>query len=663
VLRIVKKCDFFFYFLYNDILMVLQGGKMKKSGVFLIIFMFVSFFILHSQWYSNSNILPIVKKTAGNINFEVNSLKKDAVFYIHYKTKGNEGYQIRKMKTDNNGRIYYKLSTKNLYGKKLEYYITQTGTSKTNSMTPVFTVTNFTNEAYPVIYFMAAASGDMTAKKNREKIVKLAMNISTTSRLSDNAQYPGKKFTANGNFRVYRNIYKDKYQFDFDSNFSYMNEPMDSESKINLSSMMVRYKRGIHKIEAGDVSISNTEFTTSYLSRRGFNYVLDHKHFYFSTFFTNSQQKKGFDGFGIPSSDANIFGTVIGYKRGYDFEIKGLFMTGTDNLDSKTVSYTGDQFREGSMLSVWSSLNLFKNHLTLKGEYAKSNFGKGSDEENIEMESDTAYNTSINFNYKILSGNVGYKKIGSHFNSIANLFLQNDREGLNSGITMTIKSFSLNVSYSDQKTYMESTVQPMLNTKNLTTTLSWMLGTHVRLGADYGNNNLDYDQSTGLQSGGTDMTTVRYGSSLGFIAGSNGINFRLGKTESKTYSSNLSGSVSINLRLGNFFSFNPSVNYQERKNYSDNSVSKNYSAYVSSEIYFVPQILSVSFTGSYSKSEGSSYDSTNISAGGNLNFNMSKIFKNVIQPSLSIKTKYLSNDYSGTKTDSFSIYLQADLSF
>jgi hypothetical protein len=210
---------------------------------------------------------------------------------------------------------------------------------------------------------------------------------------------------------------------------------------------------------------------------------------------------------------------------------------------------------------------------------------------------------------------------------------------------------------------MESTVQPMLNTKNLTTTFSWMLGNHVRLGADYGTNNLDYDQSTGLQSGGTDMNTIKYGGSLAFIAGSNGVNFRLGKTESETFSSNSSGSVGINLRLGSFFSLNPSVSYQERKNYSDNSITKSTSAYVSSEISFVPQILTITFTGSYSKSEGTYSNSSSLSASGNLNFNMAKIFKNFISPVLSLRTKYQQTDYSGVKTDSFSIYIQADLSF
>ncbi len=585
------------------------------------------------------------------------------VFYIHYRTKGSEGFQVRKMDIDKDGRVYYRLSTKNLYGKKLEYYITQNGGAKGNNMTPVFTVTNFTGKVSPSIYFMAATSADMSAKKSREHIVKLTASLSTTSRISDNSEYPGKKYAANGNFRLYRNINKEKYQFDFDSNFSYMNETMESESKVNLSNMMVRYKRGIHKIEAGDVTISNSEFTTSYMNRRGFSYILEHKSLYFSTFFTNSQQKKGFDGFGIPTSGGNIFGAVIGYKKGYTFDIKGLFMTGTDNLDSKTISSTGDQFRNGSMMSVWSSLNLFQNKLTLKGEYAKSTFGKGVDEESIVKESDTAYQGQMNFNYKILSANASYKKIGSKFNSIANLFLQNDREGLNSGLTLTIKTFSIALTYADQITYKESVIQPMLNTKDLTATFSWMLGNYIRLGADYGTNNLDYDQSTGLQTGSNDMNTIKYGGNLAFIAGSNGINFRLGKTESETFSSNLSGSVGINLRLGTFFSFNPSVSYQETENFSDDSTSKMMSAFVSSEITFIPQIFTITLSGSYSKTDNTNSNSTSISANGSLNFYMAKIFKNVIQPTLSLKTKFQQSEYSGTKTDSFAIYLQADIAF
>ncbi len=635
---------------------------MKKTGIIFFILAF-GLLGLNGEWISNSNILPIVKKEANSIQFEVNSLAKDTVFYIHYRTKGPEGFQVRKMKRGEDGGVYFQLSTDNLYGKKLEYYITQNGGSKGSNMTPVFTVTNFTMMGSPSIYFMAATSGETSAKKSREHIVKLTASLSTNSRLSDNSEYPGKKYAANGNFRVYRNIVKEKYQFDFDSNFAYMNEPSESESNVNLSNMMVRYKRGIHKVEAGDVTISNSEFTTSYMNRRGFSYILDHKSFYFNTFYTNSQQKKGFDGFGIPTGGANIFGAVLGYKKGYIFDIKGLFMTGSDNLDSKTVSSTGDQFRHGSMVSLWSSLKLFQNKLTLKAEMAKSSFGKGVDGDSIVKESDTAYQAQMNFNYKILSANLAYKKIGSKFNSIANLFLQNDREGLNSGLTLTIKSFSVNLNYTDQTTYMESLIQPMLHTKNLTTTFSWMLGTHIRLGADFGTNNLDYDQSTNLQSGSTDMDTIKYGGTLAFIAGSNGINFRVGKTESKTFSSNLSGSVGINLRLGQFLSFNPSISYQETENFADSSTSKMTSAYVSSEISFIPQLFTITFSGSYSKNENSFSDSTSISANGNLNFYMAKIFKNVIKPTLSLKTKWQQSEYSGTKTDSFAVYLQADIAF
>jgi len=205
---------------------------MKRTGVVFVVLLFVVFFELNSNWTIKSNILPIVKKGIKNINFEVNTLERNAVFYIHYRSKGLEGFQVRKMSLGKDGRVYFKLSTKNLYGKKLEYYITNDNNTTGANMTPVFTVTNFTNKSSPAIYFMAAASADMMAKKNREHIVKLTASLSTTSRIQDNAQYPGKKYTANGNFRLYRNIYKDKYQFDFDSNFSYINRRIHIKFRI-----------------------------------------------------------------------------------------------------------------------------------------------------------------------------------------------------------------------------------------------------------------------------------------------------------------------------------------------------------------------------------------------------------------------------------------------
>lgn len=635
---------------------------MKIKSVCLFFVMIFLIFSVNLIPYTFSNYLPKIEKGNEVVTIKVSTLSRSEDFYIYYKTSGLDKYQVRKMKIDEEGQIYYRLPIETLYGDRIDYFIVDAGKNDKEMMSPVFTVTKFTKKESPEIYFMSDSSGSAAVKK-KNPFMKMSASLSTTTRLMDNAEYPGKDFTASSNMRFYKNIYDNEYQFDFDSNFTYMSSVSESESKINLSSMMVRFKKGNHKFEAGDVSINNTEFTTSYLSRRGLNYEMNGQKLYLNAFITNSQQKKGFDGFGIPPTNANLFGTTIGYNFKSIFKVKALFLTGKDTVDSKTVVSTSDVYREGSLYSTWGELSLLKNRLSLKSEYSHSNFGKGEDDRSIEKEGDSAWKAGFTYNHKILSAGANYKKIGSKYNSIANLFLTNDKEGLVSNVGLTFKTASVNITYLDQKDYIDNPLQDMLHTKNFNTSFNWLIGNHFKVGANLGVNNLEYDKSTGLQSSGTDMNTTKYSGSFGYISGSNGITLKLGKSESQNYTSNVDASVGINLKLGKFMTLYPTISYTNTENFSDNSESNMLSIYLSSELSFIPQIFTLSISGSYSDSESVSSNSTNMSLNANLNFYMSKIFKFKVTPTLSIKGKYQESDYNGTKTDSTAVYLQFDLSF
>jgi hypothetical protein len=641
---------------------------MMRKGLFVaLVLLLAGCIILPAGIYNFSKYHPKIEKRADQLIVKIDSIKKEKDFYIYYRTDGLKNYQIRRMKLGKDGKIYYQLSIKNLYGKKLEYFILENKQHSSNLITPVYTLKNFTDKESPEIYFQDPSLNGSGAGASKPKIpfIKANGSLSTLTQIHDKSDYPGEKFSANGNLRLYNNIYdsEDNSGFDFDSTLTYMDNPSNNESNINLSSMMVRFTKNSHKVEMGDLSISNTEFSTSYLNRRGVRYEVQGKTIYFSSFYTNSQQKTGFDGFGFPPSDGNIFGTTAGFNIGPNFLVRGLFMTGKDSLDSKTMVSPEEAFREGNMFTIWSEWGLFKNVLRITGEYASSNFGKADTSDNVEKEKDDAWRAGLNLNYGVLSASAEYKKIGSDFNSIANLFLQNDREGLNSNLMLNIKSFSLTVSFMDEKNYLNSPIQPMLHTRNLMSNFSWSLSNHFRIGADFGTNNLEYDKSTGLQTGGSDMDTLKYSANVGYIAGSNGLTLRIGKTESKTFTSNIDGSISLNLMFGNFLSFNPTLSYQSTENLSDNSTSKMYNLYLNSEVTFIPQFFTLSLSGSYTKNENDISDSTSITAYGNLNFYMSRLFNEKFQPMLSLKTSYQENKYGDTKTDSVTIYLQADVSF
>jgi len=636
---------------------------MKLKGMIFLSILLCWCLFLNAGAYTFSGYLPQVEKAGGDLVIKINTLKTEKDFYIYYKSKGLKNYQVRKMKMDKEGHVYYQLSTANLYGDTIEYFIVENGKNVSDSISPVFTISEFTDKESPEIYFLDAGqeSGGGTPKIGFP--VKIGASLSSATRIQDNAEFPGNKFDATGNIRLYRNISEEKYEFDFDTNVAYMHHPSETESKFNLSDMKVRFKAGEHTFAAGDLSIDSTEFTASGFARRGLRYEMEGKTLYFSSFFTNAQEKTGFDGFGIPAPGANVFSATAGVNIGTTLKVRGMFMTGKDNLDSKTVVSTEDVYREGNVYSIWGELNLLSNKLLLKGEFAHSNFGSGADSATVEKKSDTAWRAEADFTQGIVMAHVDYKKVGEKFSSIANLFLQNDREGLNSNIGFMIKSFTLNLRYLDQKTNLTSEIQPMLHTKNMGADFNWLVANHVQLGAEFSLDNLDYDKSSGLLTGSEDMNTIRYAGTLGYVSGSNSLILKLGKTESKTFTSNIDGSVALNLRFGNFLSLNPTLSYQSTENFSDNSTSKVYNAYLNGELTFIPELFSFSVNGSWTKNDNTFSDSTSISVSGNANFYMSKLFKYKLQPTLSLRGKYDEYKNGSTSTSNTSVYLQADISF
>jgi hypothetical protein len=269
----------------------------------------------------------------------------------------------------------------------------------------------------------------------------------------------------------------------------------------------------------------------------------------------------------------------------------------------------------------------------------------------------------LKYSHGILSLGADYEAIGDRFNSIANLFLQNDREGLSTNLGLNFKTFFWNVSYIDKKNYMHSLIQDALRQKRAGTNINWGIGNHFRIGADISRDNLDYDSSTGLQTSSSDMNTYNYSATLGYMAGANGINISVGKTESVNFTSNLNASLGLNLRFGNFLSLNPTLSFQENETLSDGSKSTIYNLYFNSEITLIPQYFTVTLTSSYMNNESPFNKSTSWSAGCNLNFFAARLFKDKIRPSLSLKSAFQGAEYGGVKSDSSIFHLQADIAF
>jgi hypothetical protein len=617
-----------------------------------------------SQSLQRINYLPRVEMRQNQVVIRITPPPGRGTYFINYRTEGMNGFQVRKMQAEPSGAFSCLIPTANLYGKSIEYFVAE---QKGDGMHPVsltHTVAGFTQNESPEIYFQSDNPAAVPAHK-RDPLFNVNASLSTSTKLdeSNDSGYYQQNYTANGNLRIFRNISKNDYQLDFDTNFVHIDPYEKIENRINLSSMMIRFKKGNMQFEAGDVAVNQTEFTTSYLNRRGLRFELNGKSLYLNSFYTNSQQKTGFDGYGIPDSGAGIFGAVAGINLKNTAKVRGMFMTGKDNLDSKTVSYNENPFRQGDIFSLWGELNLLKSRLQIAGEISSSSYGAAAAENDLKKESDTAWKAGLKYNQGIFSLGADYEAIGNRFNSIANLFLQNDREGLSTNLGLNIKTFSWNINYIDKKNYLHSLVQDMLHQKRAGTTFNWGIGSHFRIGADLSRDNLDYDSSTGLQTSSSDMNTNSYSASFGYMAGSNGVTINVGKTESVRFTSNLNASLALNLRFGSFMSLNPTLSYQENETLSDGSKSTIYNVYLNSEITFIPQYLTLTFSASYMNNESSLSTSYNWTAGCNLNFFAAKIFKDKIRPSLSLKSMFQGAKYGEIKTDASIFNLQADIAF
>jgi hypothetical protein len=633
--------------------------------IFLTITMFLLAIAVFSQAIQRSNYLPLVEKQASQIVIKLRPARVGAVYFIHYRTEGMNNFQVRKMQPEPLGIVSHHILTENLYGRNIEYFVVEEKADGSRSESLTHTVANFTPKESPEIFFQNNDEPVSQGSKWRPPLNANA-SLSTSRKLSERTDSPyyQQNYTANGNLRIFRNISKNNYQLDFDTNFVHL-DPWNpiTEHRVNLSTMMIRFKKNNMQFEAGDVAVNQTEFTTSYLNRRGLRFEMNGQTLYLNSFYTNSQQKTGFDGYGVPDAKAGIFGAVAGVNIKNTMKIRGMFMAGKDNLESKTISSNENPYRAGDMFSLWGELNLLKNRMQVAGEISASNYGSAQKEEDLQKQKDTAWKTGIKYNQGIVSFNADYEEIGDHFNSIANLFLQNDREGLNTNLGLNIKTFSMTISYIDKKNYIHSLVQDMLHQKRAGATFNWGLGSHFRIGADMSRDNLDYNSSTGLQTSTSDMNTYSFSASFGYIAGANGLNLNVGKTESVNFTSNLNASLALNLRFGQFLTLNPTLSYQENENLGDRSESTIYNVYLNSEMTLIPNYFTMTLSFSYMNNENISSKSSNWSANANLNFFAAKLFKDKIRPALSLKSQFQGAKYGDTKTDSTIFWLQADIAF
>ena len=176
-----------------------------------------------------------------------------------------------------------------------------------------------------------------------------------------------------------------------------------------------------HSLKAGDVNITESEFTVQGLGRRGLEYAYSGAKASVHVFDINSQQPRGFDGFGIPRAALNIFGGAVGTKLLKDtVSLKAVYLSGKDDPTrgvNVSESYFNARGRKGSVFALVEETSLFQNKLTLGAEYARSDYD-GDIGDQSGSRRDSAWRVGGTFQSGIVQAGAVYRSIGGAFNPI-----------------------------------------------------------------------------------------------------------------------------------------------------------------------------------------------------------------------------------------------------
>lgn len=593
---------------------------------------------------------------------------------IYFRYEGISQFQVRNMEPLEGDIFEFELDSGQFPGLFFEYYL-EVRVDGENVRLPSgapeesFSAEGASEESLPEI----PAEIDLE-EATRKVLFKANVNGSIQNNILGNESGDGQNdFQASGNVQIISNYNRNSLGADLDINHAYTNSPIPGENNLDLSNMMLTVGLNSHTFRAGDLNIYESEFSVSGLGRRGVEYSYDNQRTYLHIFDVNSQQPRGYDGFGIPKSGINIMGGALGYTLfNSRLKLKAVYLTGKDD-PSLGVNVGVDSFyqaRKGNVLAFVQEASLLNNQLSLSSEFAASQYDGNLDDDERSV-SDTAWRMGGQYNWRGLSASANYRYIGKDFNPIGYQYYTNNRKSMDANLGLSLKAVNINGTYVYEKDNVEEDPSEY-QTSNQSANLNFMWSVNEKL-------SVNFALSRGKQNttGGSGVFLFMQDSLSHQVSGN--INYIIGQTanfnlsvvnvfqssdqnpqnDMRNLTLNLGGSV----RIGQRVSLMPSLGYAEMENRFTKEKQHTYNSFLTAEISFIPQVFTSSLSGSYTRNDmGPGTISTNFTVSGNLNlYTQSFIhFGNFI---LSLRGNYTHMKMPGFKNSYHSIQLQMDFLF
>jgi predicted porin len=632
---------------------------------------------------SNPTIIehtPIPEFTYGE-SLEIVAVVKEEVEWLgfFYRPEGLESFQVRKMERISESSYSYVLDTSTLVSAKFDYYL---GAQFKEKMIYVpeqapeefFEVLGKVEEPLPP----ARVEREVPPKEKKFKLpLSITVNGSIGHTLKEEIVLVGEEKTrVDGNIGLSRLYQKGNFQFNFDSNSSYSSHPLEGDQNLYLTDLTLSLSGKNHTLRIGDVSISESKFTISGLTRRGLGYTFDDEHLYFHIFDISPQQERGWGRF-IPKPDLSFYGGALGYSF-FDekFSLKGVYLAGRDDpTQGKNVAGSFLTSTEGNGIALIPEVKFFQDKLHLIGELAQSSYDDNLEDEEGKKK-DRAWSLGSTISYGVFKLGGIYKWIGKDFNSVGNQFdslFTNDRKGYDASLQLSLGRIGLNLSYKNEEDNVNKDPTYLTSyDESGNATLSWDVSDKFSLSLGYGESKQETFSDQNREILFQDSLTKDSSLGLNFLISPQAsvnlsvINSDLSSTtdssrDSSTVTANLGGS----LRLGKILFLSPNLSYSSSRSEVVPIETKTYNSFLSGELAIIPELLSISISGSFTRTEAgpenTTTDYTNISA--SLNWYVKGRMLGLANSLLSLRWDLEQTENEGSSDESERFMLEFNFSF
>lgn len=283
----------------------------------------------------------------------------------------------------------------------------------------------------------------------------LSLDGSVDVRLAEKNVIPGDSAVHyQGNLGLHYRDERPAFAWTVDSRLSYTDEPINGANAFDLAQLRLEFSSGGHTVRAGDISVGESEFSISGLGRRGVEYIYDGAPLYFHAFTLNTQQLRGFKGFGLPQSGASIFGGAAGFSLADKlFSFKTVFLSGKDDpaLGINNASAIWMKPREGTVFSFLPELRMLNGAFHLSSEIALSRIDRDTTD-SLAALNGLAWRVNGKVTAAGLDVDGYFRRVDKDFDTIGQPFLSADRQGFGLSAAYLLGKIRLSAAYRDEKT-------------------------------------------------------------------------------------------------------------------------------------------------------------------------------------------------------------------